>query len=350
MPEGPENFLYKLGLKSRYSQAAALVVLAGLVYLIFIPNFLFVKTITIEGVGEEQQTKVRSNIDTYFANVPFFNPQRNIVFLKKSSLEKELLEDPTIYKVMSIKKSVIKRSLTITVEPKTERFLANRAGLLYSVYNDGTIKEQVPGDPAAWLNVNPGLIKVKQEAGDPLNKGTHYLSDQFLAQLNSWQGRFQAVTGKEVSFFEIPVVLVNAVPAEVPATSTATMTAVSGQQSISVTDLPLPLRPDDINIYVKKNIPNYRGPAPDFKVLIEGEQDMEDTLGKLTLLLNQMPPDRYTKLYYIDMRFENRGFICLVGTPCAQEKPVVPDPIVVPPPSSETPAASATPSINNSLR
>src|SRR5687768_2052845 len=56
------NVLPKLGLTTRLSQALAILIIAGLVYLIFIPNFLSPQAIQVEGVGGDEAAAVRSSV------------------------------------------------------------------------------------------------------------------------------------------------------------------------------------------------------------------------------------------------------------------------------------------------
>lgn len=77
-----EKVLVGLGLDSMISRIVVGVGIAILVYLVYIPNFLFVKNITISGADESLQNGLRETIQNYFSDSPFYTAQRNTVFLK----------------------------------------------------------------------------------------------------------------------------------------------------------------------------------------------------------------------------------------------------------------------------
>lgn len=349
------NFLPALGLKTVLAQALAIVIAAGLVYLIFVPNFLSAKTINIQGASGDDAVYVRADVQNYIGGAPFYNPRQNLLFLSKSGLSHSLLGDSRIYKVTAIKKSFFHRSISVAVELKTQRFVVNRNNILYSVYNDGTVQDVITADPAQWLGLNPGTIKLKDDAPDPLSPGTKYLSDQFLGQLDRLIGRFTPVTGQDIDYFAVPTVIGAAPPPQPLADSTATGSSLITQPPQPATTIisSLPLQPDEVDVLVRKKIPNYKGSAPDFKAMFDTSTDFETVLAKLQLLLSQMTPDRYNRLAYADMRFENRAFICLVGTACAvgalPAAPAAgPPPLPILPPAQPAPAATpaTSPSIN----
>jgi|GEM_PF-936107 len=342
--EGGWDFLQKLGLKTRFSRVAALVVAAALVYLVFVPNFLSAKTIAVQGAGGDQAAAIRADVQSYINRAPFYNPQHNLVFLSPAALSRALLADPAVYKILSIKRNLLSRSITVSVQLKTQLYTVNSGGALYAVYNDGTVQSQLPADkPEAWLAQYPGTIKIKDDSrASSLSPGQKYLGDNLLAQLGQLQNNFQAVTSREIDYFEIPQVVVEtqAPPAENPPAGQPDATPAPETQ----TEPALPLAPVEIYVYAKKQIPNYKGPAPDFKVIFDATQgDFGDALNKLSLLLSQTAPDRYNKLVYIDMRFANRGFICLTNTPCAVSSLPLPTLVLpVAPPAATQPPATST--------
>jgi hypothetical protein len=332
--DGQYDFWSKLGLRTRLSRILALLAAIGLVYLIFIPNFLSPQAIMVQGASGDQASIVRADIDSYISRSPFYDPQHNLVFLSAAKLRSALLADPIVYKVTSIKRNFLQRSLTVAVELKSQHYVANHGNVLYSIYNDGTVQGQLNADTGQWLALYPGTVKIKDSgpAGE-LPTGGKYLSDSVLAQIGQLQDRFKVVTGREIDYFEIPPVVSDTMP---PADAGGEGAAV-GDTTLPLSVTPpvpptLPLQPVELYVYAKKQIPNYRGPAPDFKVILDATQsDFNDVLDNLALLLAQTAPDRYNKLVYIDMRFANRGFICLVNTPCAASSaPIAPLPIAPP--------------------
>ncbi len=303
--------LAKLGLNTRFSQAVSLVILLGLIYLVFIPNFLSAKTTKVQGLGDEDTKRIEADVATYFDNAPFYLAQRNLVFLSKNRLSRELLQDNKIYKVKQINKSLLSRTLTLTVEMKAPKYVAKRNNQVYSIYNDGSVQERLAVESDQWLTVNPGIIKIKDDNADSLSNDTVYLSEDLINSINQIFDQYKTATNNDINYFVIP----------------------SGTI--------MPLQPDDIVMFVKKP-----GNKADYKVIFDAQQNWEEAFAKLKLLFSQMPPDRYNKLVYVDLRFEDRAFLCLSDAPCAKE----PEPPSLPPSPSttESPTTSSTnPEIKN---
>ncbi len=316
----------KLGLSTRFSKAGAGVVVLGLIYLIFIPNFLSVKNIMVEGAGTDDASTVRAAAEFYINQAPFYAAQRNLIFLNKDKLRQALQTDPKIYKATTIKKNLFRRAVYLTVEMRTPKYVANRNNTVYVIYNDGIVQDRLNIDPAQWLSANPGTIKIKDETGDSLSPGTRYLSDNFLNQLNTINDLFNKITAHDIDYFSLPALVVLVEPETETPVATDTLGETPAAPTRTATSAALPLKPEEIDIFAKKKIPNYKGPAPDFMVKLDTKQDFNEVLNKLQLLLSQTPADRYNRLFYIDMRFADRGFVCLVNTPCAQATIPAPQP------------------------
>jgi hypothetical protein len=56
-----------------------------------------------------------------------------------------------------------------------------------------------------------------------------------------------------------------------------------------------------------------------FEVIFDIETDMTERMQKLSLLLQQFPEEKRRTIKYVDMRFDNKGFVCFNGTACANE-------------------------------
>ncbi len=336
------SLLSKLGLKTVFSKIVTGAILAGLIYLVFVPNFLSPRHIEVQGVGNDEAGQVRSSVEFYLDHAPFYAAQYNLIFLSKNSLEKSLLTNPKIYKVTGITKSIFHRRVSLTVEMKVQKYIVNRNNAIYSAYNDGSIQDRLNVDDVEkWLSLNLGTIKIKDNATEPLSPGVKYLGDELIDHINQLQDRFKPATNNEINYFAIPSLITAAPPIEDSvATGTATQTFVPPPRQVSSV---LPLQPDDIYVFAKKQTTKPGG-LPDYKVIFNAKGDLEPALSKLQLLFSQMAPDRYVRLFYVDVRFENRAFLCLTATPCAQEPSTALPVIIQPPPTA--PATSTSTATN----
>lgn len=322
-PQGPPS---EPVLQSRRSQIIAAVAGAILVYLVFIPNFLSPKTVNIEGAGGDDANHVRSSVEGYFKNSPFYLAQNNLVFLNKSRLQAEMLEDSKVYKVSSIKKNFFRRSLTVVVELKAQKYIVNRGGTILGVYNDGIVQEQLSVEAEKWLELNPGSVKVKHDTTGYVAPNTKYFSDELMTFMDQLRAQLRSGNDSAIDYFAIPTLISAAPPVEedLPVTASATTAAITTPPVVAkpvvqqpVINEALPLQPESLHVYVKRQ-GGKNGSASDIRVIFDTKQDIPQALAKLSLLFQQTPPERYSKFYYIDLRFENRAFVCLVDAVCAQ--------------------------------
>jgi hypothetical protein len=333
-----DSILARLGLRTIYSQIAALLIVVGIGYLIYIPNFLSIKGVEVKGVSDEDRGRLQTRVFDYFNHTPFYNPQRNIFFLGKGRLENFLLLDGKVYKVTEINKNFFSRSLTITIQPKNRSFIVKRPEGVFAVYNDGVVEQQLDTDPEKWLEIEKGSLKVLDETEALVQAHTKYFSDNLAGILQTVQSQFTQLTNQELDNVSVPQQIIYKDTPDEIATGTATTPALLEEKiQETVKTLSLPLEPEDLNLIVKKL--NYKGSSPTYKVVISTQRDLAETLKNLFTVLSQMAPERYRNLHYIDMRFENKGFVCLINTPCAQDNTPAPIPagdIIIPPAATST--------------
>ncbi len=76
--------------------------------------------------------------------------------------------------------------------------------------------------------------------------------------------------------------------------------------------VPLPLAADELKVVLAKN-----GNTNNlFTVIFDSKSDLPAAIDRLDVLLSQTTVDRFAALEYIDLRIENRGYICLQNTQC----------------------------------
>lgn len=288
------NFFRAIGLGKWWAKVLAVLVLGGLFYLVYIPNFLFFKTTTVNGADGELQKHVTSLTSSYFQERPFYNPQRNLVFLSGGSLSNYIIERDTRVSKVAVKRSLFKRTLTVTVESKYVSYIVNRSTAIYGLYNDGTVKEAETGDPNNWLNDFPGTLKIKDAQSDGLNLDQQYFSPELMNVVFYLKEHFKEMTTQDISYIDLPKQV-----------------------------HPLPMQ---FVIHIRKTLPNLPASIADYQIIVDPKMDLQLVLEKLGLLLSQTAPDRYRVLKYIDMRFEEKGFVCLVNAPCAAQPIVAPLP------------------------
>lgn len=273
--EGFRALLAKLGLTNLWMQIAAPVVLLAIVYLVYVPNLLFLKTIQVTGIEGSDNQQIVALTQTYTKQQPL-TAQQNILFLSKSGLQNYLFShDPTISKITSVKKK-FPNKVIITVVPRTSEFFVTTPLEQLLVSNDGLVQQELFG--SSTTSTLPNLLSITLNNASSTPSGTHLLEDNFISTLLTIKSLTESQLHLTFDHFEI--------------------------------DHP---QSRDITEFVKEG----------FKIEFNASLDLQQSMDQAQLILNNMQDNQRKTLYYIDMRFEGRGFACLQNTPCVSNQPIV---------------------------
>ncbi len=250
-----------------------LLLVLAVIYFLYVPNFLFFKSIDINGLSLEDKRQALNLVNDYFKISPIKN-QKNFLLLSKSGLKDYLTKnDQNILSVLEIKK-IFPNTLIIEVKPRTPGFLLNTPDTQFLLSNDGIIQQSV---------------------------------------------------SKAISSSTIPS-LPNLTVIDVLSTTTPQMSGkVLSQDSInSINDIKT-LMPSNIHIQPTKFILTELNSSfitvttnAGFLIKLNLNSNKTELLHQIELILNNMQDSQRKNLYYIDMRFQDRGFACFKGTFCAQ--------------------------------
>ncbi len=298
----------------------ALAILFLLIYLVYIPNFLYIKSVKVAGADVDAAGGVQRVVSEYFSKAFPLRAQKHIVFLNPQSLQNYLLDnDKLIFKINKIKKNWWSRTLTVEITQKVEQFAVVTNMGSYAVYNDGTVSREISSDPAQPPPQE--LIRLNYSDSGILETNQTYLSGDFAAKLVFIKKSFEEILHSQVDSFQMlpqnpdqPVQNAN--------TALPTNTAPDNTQVTAEMKTTSPLNPPDLSINLKKNNLPAKSRVTNFAVYLDLIGDLNSTLAKLNLLLNQMDPARYQNLFYVDMRLPDKAYLCLVNTPCT--RPVAP--------------------------
>jgi hypothetical protein len=268
--------LSKIGLGSWLSRIGTLLGFFVLIYLVYIPNIFFIKHLTINGANPGSISAVEQITNSYLGKkTPW--PQKNLILLSKSKLADYLLKnDQKILGIDSISKS-FPNSLTINITPRIDKFAITASGSpeIYSVSNDGIITGILT--PTASGTIPSGLIPIRLTANGDLYSGKSLFNKNQISFFVLLQNKLPGIVKSPVDYYEL---------------------GDSQNQNLTV--------------YTKNG----------FKLLFDLSSDLNKTLNRLGLLFSQFSDADIKKLYYVDMRFEDRGYVCDLGTPCSITKTI----------------------------
>ena len=283
-----EVFFASVGLATWQSKVITAAIFFLLIYIVYIPNFLFIKQVTVNGSDSSANGVVKTLTDSYLGKkLPW--PQRNLLLLSKGKLASYLLDNTQkVLSVDTVSKKFPNR-LTVSVTPRLDSFLIETASsTLFTVSNDGLITGVSILDASSTLPNLSFLIKL--DSGENLITGQQALSLADIAFLNQVRERLPGIIKSEIDYYEM---------AEIP--------------------------DESVTVYTKSG----------YKILFDLNSDPGQSLDRLNLLLSQFSATDAKKIYYIDMRFKDKGYVCNKGTLCVQN--------VVLPTSSATSTSTSTP-------
>ncbi|MCX6796926.1 MAG: hypothetical protein NTX98_00405 [Candidatus Doudnabacteria bacterium] len=261
-------FLKYTGLESWVTKTLWAVFFLLAAYLIYIPNFLFIKNIDIVGLNSEQGEKIKQKISNYF-RIHRAWPQQNLILLSKPKLADYLLKDDAIYKVNKIEKNLF-NGLKIYLIPRQEIYLLEIGERMFKVSNDGKIISETQS--TSTLPSDLVLLKITRNPEE--KKPEELLKPGLLNSIDQLKNFASQNVKNNFATFEFD-----------------------------------PLAEQDLILRTSDN----------YKVLFDLRSDMKDAAKNLEFLLSQILPENKGRLLYIDMRIQDRGYVCYKNTDCAKE-------------------------------
>lgn len=265
-------FLSKIGMGSWLSQFITLLVFLFLIYLTFVPNFFFVKYITINNSQIDDKSTIEILVNSYLSKkLPW--PQKNLVLLSKTGLKNFLLKnDQKILSINAINKK-FPSTLILNINPRFDKFVIQTSDNNdFLVSNDGLITGEI--FLTASQTLPNALIPIKLPYSDGLIIGRQAFNQTQIAFINQSQSQLPDIAKSPIDYYELTAL-------EIP----------------------------DITVYFKT------GP----KIYFSVNADSTRALNRLKLLFFQFKDLEIKKIQYIDMRFGDNGYVCLKGTACVQD-------------------------------
>ncbi len=285
-------------------------------YISFVPNFLFVRTIVVEGGRESVNAEVRGQVLRYIEGKYLVFPKKNLLFTSKRDLTSYVTTaNAHVWKVDIIQKKW-PHTLHIRIVPRESAFAWTSGEQQVFVANDGSvIPASEAGDISRLLPVF-GKLPVRTDVGASV------FTDNLLASLTILRNDFSHITAlPTITRVDLVPVLAESFPITQPSSSggagqdvAATTTATPPPPTNIPTVLDVP--PRELKVRVAAG--NARS-MPEFSVLLDIDDTNIATLTRLKQLLDGQSADRLKQLAYVDMRFDSRVYICLITAPCAKD-------------------------------
>lgn len=259
------HFFYNLG-HAVWLLWAALFVLAA-IYFVYIPNFLDFRVIDINGADSPTRAQVLTTTQNYLVQ-KLLLAQRNYFFLSQKKLADFILkQDTTIWKVPKITTS-FPHTLVITVVPRTIQFEVKSLTQDVLVSSDGLVRQDITAQSSTTI----AALTISLSSTSTISTDQKIFSDTFLSQINTAQSLTHSQLGLTVTDI--------------------TLDSLDSQSFIEHTDS---------GITIKLSI----------------HDSMDKIFNQIQLILANLQDSQKKNLYYIDMRYADRGFVCFKDTACA---------------------------------
>lgn len=333
-----ERFLHQIGLGSRLLQALLVLLVIGIVYVIYIPNFLTLQKIIIEGTSDSDRSLIEASVRNALGSAPLYDPQRNLLFTSKSRIADAVLAVNGVDTLQSISKEYANGTLRIKVLSKYEKYLVRTSDHVFDVYNDGTFKGEAGMARDEWDDVeNAYMLKVNIDAQVEAQQAMAFFTKSTVTYLTELQENANGIIGSSVLYVNISNREINLKdevtseesevvneqntvsdepePIEIDGLDSASQKDLlrADQDANAVIDkISVPISPGQLEIIFQKG----ENPNKTFRVIVNTKESAHDAVQRLNLLLSQTSADRYANLSYIDLRVKSRAYICLLNTVC----------------------------------
>lgn len=264
-------FLTKIGLNNWKTRVTILVIFGVFFYIIYIPNFLFIKSIEVTGASTEINNSITESTNTYLQK-KFPTPERNILLLSKQKLNNFLLNNNSNLVNINVIQKKFPSKLLINITPRISSLLLQLGDDRYLVSNDGLVLEKIYSSTTTPNTEN--LLQLKIDETNTLIIGKQILDQTTINFLHEVYTKLPNIIKSDIVSFELST----------PNSS-------------------------DLSIYTKKG----------YKIFIDLILEKEKTLSRLNLLFSQQSATEINKFYYVDMRFEGRGYVCFKDSACTRD-------------------------------
>lgn len=267
-------FFGKIGLSSlRYKIYAGLVLVLA-IYFFYVPNLFSVKTVQISGVNEAESESVEKTARDYLA-VRFPWSQSNLVLLSKKRLSDYLLKKSGyVSQIVQIGKD-FPNTLKVAVSGRYDQFLMQTPASAYIVSNDGLVTKQLSSQEVYASSSEPSpLLPLILKREEIFYENQKAFEGWYIQNLNAFMALLRTQLNSETK----SIILENT---ESPEVEIKTQYGWSWYF--------------DIN------------------------SDINKTVSQGALLLKDIGQARIHSIKYIDMRINDKGFVCYLDAECARE-------------------------------
>lgn len=292
--------LQKIGLASLATQILLAMLLVFVCYVFYVPNPLFVTKVAFEGMSIQHQTAAENAVKKFLKQQPWYVPSYNMLFIDQDDLAGFVAKEvPVISRITQVDKNWKDRSVRIKIVEKYERYLVIRPEDRLVLYNDGSVAgtlKKIDSD----IPESGAVVTVIVNDEKKVDTATQYFDNTILAFIEQVAVFFPEQTGQNFSYFKA---------------------FLSDEEKEKEEEFAKLWNKAALEAVLVKKIEAGRSNPAIMRIVMEPGMDIGSAAQRLKLLLEQTPIERYRGILYVDMRLQNRAYLCLINTPCADSNP-----------------------------
>ncbi len=315
VPENRFGYILKfVGLNSWWKQLLVAVFLGVMLYLVYMPNFLTLKNIIVSGIDQNGQNQIISDSQKYLNAQLFLKAPKNLLFLSTKNLKNYLAQNKDINQVVNIKKDFSHQSLHIDVEAKYTQFLLYTPQSVFDIYNDGSLRSTAGIKPDQFLTVaNTQIIKLYTDGLLPDGENIQIITPEYTQKIVALNKLVLEKINLNLLYYKIESLNKKIINNNQETQSNdQSANGVVTTDNIQQWEIVTPYKASSIDFILTPDKNSNNG----FIVKIDPQLDLSKTIDQLSKLLNQTSSERLHSLSYIDLRVQDKAYLCLKNTVC----------------------------------
>ncbi len=305
------RYVQKIGIIGFVSIFILFAIACFALYLLYFSTFFSIDKIEINGGSEPERERVKVEVQKFLEGRGYLGvPRSNLLVLGKKDLRKVLLENIIEVRNNVELKKVFPRTLVINADFRKSKFLVGNKTGTYIYFDDSQFYKKLSENPASFFENTGSEIRIWWQGAE--KEGKPDIEYAEFENINKIKNLYFPPSGNSFDF------LVKGVNSK----SQDELTTGADPRVILINE---DLGPGEVVVYTRWVDSDPSKIPGGFKIYLDTKTNLPEIMARAELVIDKRPLDKRKQLYYIDMRYENRAFLCDLTSICAQvEAPKVP--------------------------
>ncbi len=305
------RFLQKIGLYGSLFIVFIFILIFFVIYVLYFSSFFKVEKIEVNGGNDIEKERLRVEAEKFLDKRGYLGvPRSNLLTLGKGDLRKSLLENIIEVRNNLEFKKKFPNTLVINADFRKSKFIIGNKSGTYLYFDDSQYYKKLSENPASFFDYSGSEIKIWWQGLE--NEGRPEVDNIVFENVSKIKDLYFPPSGNSFDFLVMGV-------------GSRDQEEVNSGLDPRVILVNEDLGPGEAVVYTRWFDSDINKIPGGFKVYLDTKTSLPEVMARAELVIDKRPLDKRKLLYYIDMRYENRAFLCEMGSVCAQvEAPKVP--------------------------